>query len=268
MTESDLEWKSYGAKVAEAPPRRRVEKLAYRAPGTTSVPAQGESLEPWASEENGDADDRSADPGARAALHRLEERLREVEASAAAEAERLRREGRQAAEEARREAERRGREALDRAAAEIGAALASFRQEREEYFAQVEREVVKLALGIAARILHREALFDPLLLAGAVRVALGQLGETTGVRLRCPAGQVERWRELLAGLPKLAQAPEVVGDPALTSGDCVLEARIGSVDLGVRAQLEEIERGFFDLLERRPGGAGQRPGGVTGQGVG
>ena len=74
----------------------------------------------------------------------------------------------------------------------------------KKYFARVEREVVQLALAIAARILHREALLDPLLLAGAVRVALGQLGETTGVRLRCPAEQVERWRELLGSLSPVA----------------------------------------------------------------
>jgi flagellar biosynthesis/type III secretory pathway protein FliH len=29
-------------------------------------------------------------------------------------------------------------------------------------------------------------------------------------------------------------------------GDCVIETRMGSVDLGIRAQLGEIERGFFD----------------------
>jgi hypothetical protein len=37
----------------------------------------------------------------------------------------------------------------------------------------------------------------------------------------------------------------------MNPGECVLEAHPGSVDLGVRAQLEEIERGFFDLLEQR-----------------
>jgi len=36
----------------------------------------------------------------------------------------------------------------------------------------VEHEVVKLALAVAARILRREAQMDPLLLTGAVRVAL------------------------------------------------------------------------------------------------
>ena len=29
-------------------------------------------------------------------------------------------------------------------------------------------------------------------------------------------------------------------------GDCVIETALGSVDLGIRSQLGEIERGFFD----------------------
>jgi flagellar assembly protein FliH len=29
-------------------------------------------------------------------------------------------------------------------------------------------------------------------------------------------------------------------------GECALETQLGSVDLGIRAQLGEIERGFFD----------------------
>ena len=95
------------------------------------------------------------------------------------EIERLHREGREAADQARREAEREGKVALDRSVQQIGAALEGFRREREDYFARVEREVVQLALAIAARVLNREAQFDPMLLSGAVRVALGHLGETT-----------------------------------------------------------------------------------------
>ena len=29
-------------------------------------------------------------------------------------------------------------------------------------------------------------------------------------------------------------------------GDCMIESKVGTVDLGIRAQLGEIERGFFD----------------------
>ena len=94
---------------------------------------------------------------------------------------------------------------------------------------------------------------DPLLLSGAVRVALGQLAETAETRLRVPAAEEELWTQMLRLMPNLALRPELVADERLQAGDAVLEAQTGSVDLGVRAQLEEIERGFFDLLESREG---------------
>jgi hypothetical protein len=50
-------------------------------------------------------------------------------------------------------------------------------------------------------------------------------------------------------------------------GDCVIETELGSVDLGIRSQLGEIERGFFDRAgggrapaRSTPGKAGWRAG--------
>jgi flagellar assembly protein FliH len=137
------------------------------------------------------------------------------------------------------------------AAQALTAALEDFIASRDYYLAQVEQEVVRLALAIAARILHREALMDPLLLAGAVRVALGQLADTTEVCLKVPASEHEMWREMLHLMPNLPLHPKLFEDDALTTGECLLETQLGSVDLGVRSQLAEIERGFFDLLEYR-----------------
>jgi flagellar assembly protein FliH len=144
-------------------------------------------------------------------------------------------------------------ELLERAAAALAEAMGEFRAERDQYLGAVEHEVVRLALAIAARVLHREAQMDPLLLSGAVRVALGQLAETAETRLRVPAAEEELWTQMLRLMPNLALRPELVADERLQAGDAVLEAQTGSVDLGVRAQLEEIERGFFDLLESREG---------------
>ena len=39
-------------------------------------------------------------------------------------------------------------------------------------------------------------------------------------------------------------------------GDCMVETELGTVDLGIRSQLGEIERGFFD----RAGGLRQETG--------
>jgi flagellar assembly protein FliH len=137
-------------------------------------------------------------------------------------------------------------------------ALESFHKERNDYFARVEQEVVRLALAIAERILHREAQLDPLLLTGAVRVALEQLSGSTTVRLKVPDAEAGLWEEMVAMISAPGLRPEVVGDQALSAGDCVFETDLDSVDLGVRSQLAEIERGFFDLLEHRPSSASPR----------
>ncbi len=124
--------------------------------------------------------------------------------------------------------------------------LESFTQERDQYLQKVEHEVVKLSLAVAARILRREAQMDPLLLTGAVRVALGQLSQSTQVRLRVPPAELDLWTEAIALVPNLAVKPTVIAGEGMLLGDCVMETELGSVDLGIRAQLGEIERGFFD----------------------
>ncbi len=127
---------------------------------------------------------------------------------------------------------------------------AQFERERARYFAGVEAEVVRLALAIAARVLHREVRLDPLLLAGVVRVALENISDSSTAVLRVPAAEQETWREAFAARKDVAV--QVAGDDRLRNGECVLESEVGNVELGVGAQLDEIERGFFDLLEKRP----------------
>jgi flagellar assembly protein FliH len=125
-----------------------------------------------------------------------------------------------------------------------------FRRERSKYFAGVEGEVVKLALAIAQRVLHREAQLDPLLLAGIVRVALEKLEENSTAVLRVPASELQAWQKMFLMSP--GPSLQLVADERLGSGECVLDTNVGKVELGVRVQLEEIERGFFDLMQLRP----------------
>ena len=103
------------------------------------------------------------------------------------------REGRLAASRAEMEAEMRGRW---RRSGSGWWRVEEFRSARERYFAEVEQEVVKLALAIAARVLHREAQIDPLLLTGVVRVALEKMADRSGVVLRVAAVDVEAWERV------------------------------------------------------------------------
>ncbi len=184
------------------------------------------------------------------------ERVRELQS----EIEERKRQSAATLESARAEAFQKGRQAADsertalhhECSAQLRAAIEEFQGHSDDYFARVEHEVVRLALAVAERILHREAQMDPLLLSGAVRVALGQLAESVKVRLRVPPGHEEMWAEMVRLVPGLPLRPDVEPDPSLKTGELYLESSLGRVDLGGRTQLEEVERAFFDGPEPWP----------------
>jgi len=91
---------------------------------------------------------------------------------------------------------------------------------------------------------------DPLLLAGVMRVALDQMQAGTRLVLRTSPGSARSWAEFCAKqLPVPGeQTVEVVPDSSLESHRCILQADVGSTEISLDAQLQEIESGFFDLL--------------------
>jgi flagellar assembly protein FliH len=158
----------------------------------------------------------------------------------------------QAREEGRLEGERRAlaktEEDIDRERKRIAETLEQFQRERSEYYSKVEAELVQLALAIAAKILHREAQVDRMLVAGLVKVAIEKLQLSANIAIRVPQGQAAIWQQHFNHISNL----RVVEDASLTINDCVLETDAGSAYLGLDAQLKEVEQGFFDLLAQRP----------------
>jgi flagellar assembly protein FliH len=149
------------------------------------------------------------------------------------------------------EALRQQREALDQQWSDrIAAAVASFERARASYFKDAEGAVVRLALAIARRVLYRESHIDPLLLRGAVRVALEHAQEGAGCILEVEKGQQTHWERWLAA--ESAHRIEVRALDDVLSGHCRLLIGSSTADFSVDTQLAEIERGFFDLLQSRP----------------
>jgi len=161
-----------------------------------------------------------------------------------------------ARQEGRKEGEMQARAEFEKHVAairdEVRAALAGFAQERARYYQQVEGEVVRLALSVARKILHREAQIDPLLLAGLVRVALEKIAAGTKVSLRVSPQQVSEYRGYFARHLEPHEVPEVVEDPELETDRCVLQTSLGATDLGLDIQLKEIEHGLLDLMAHQP----------------
>ncbi len=156
-----------------------------------------------------------------------------------------------AREEGRREAVARLREDMERRVQSerdhVSSALDAFMAEKRKYFAGLEKEVVRLALAIAERVLHRESAMDPTLLAGAARVVLEQVDQDSGATLLVAPGEAAQWQAAVAALGREVEVQEA---SSLARGECLLQTEAGSFELGLRSQLCEIERGFFELLGR------------------
>ena len=148
---------------------------------------------------------------------------------------------------------------IQRARAAIATAIEQFDHQRDEYFRQAESEIVSLTLAIARRILHRESQLDPGLLAGLVRHELEQLDAATSVRLFVSPDTLSTWNETVRAIP---HPVELLADKTLGPGDARLETALGATTVSCERELKEIERGFFDLLSRRPSAAGGKAGRV------
>jgi flagellar assembly protein FliH len=178
-------------------------------------------------------------------------RRAEVEMSEAEFAARIRQERADAALQVEQKLRQEYEQKLIAARAPVAASVKEFALQRDEYFAKVELETVQLALSIAAKILHREAQVDTMLVATLVRMAVEKMREGSSVTLRVGAGRGAAWKQYCAGTPGMVQV-QVVEDRQLTEHDCVVETELGSANFGLDTQLKEVEQGFFDLLALKP----------------
>ena len=129
--------------------------------------------------------------------------------------------------------------------------LKSFEQERTLYYRRIEGYIVDLALAVARKVLHREAQVDRVVLAGVVRVALEKIAGSSHVALHVHPTAVQAWQNYLAEQTVLSTVPAVVEDGSLRPDQLVLKTDNGSTELGIDAQLKEIEKGFSDLVQQK-----------------
>ncbi|MCX6613612.1 MAG: FliH/SctL family protein [Acidobacteria bacterium] len=121
---------------------------------------------------------------------------------------------------------------------------------KQRYLADSEDQLVRLAVAIARRILYREIQVDTEALFGLIHAATqrSELRELNRILLNPKDHQA-----LLPHLERLQLPPrvEILSDNALERGALLLESTSGVLDASIQAQLDEVERGFIDLLGRR-----------------
>jgi len=148
--------------------------------------------------------------------------------------------------------------AEQRAAARLAPALENFASivkdmasAKKHLRKEAEEPMVRLALAIARRILHREIATDPEAILGLIRAGLDKLDARERFSLRLAPVDAAVVREKRGQLD-FPEAVEIVVDAALSPGSAVFETARGELDASAGTQLDEIERGFTDLMRRRP----------------
>ena len=148
------------------------------------------------------------------------------------------------------EAHQRYSAAMQSTAERLAQAVKQLGDIRPRMCKQAEADLLRLAMAIAQRILHRQLTVDSTALEALVRVSLDRLGRQEQIRVRVSPALADAVRAILV---KLSSRPiEVAADGNLEAGGLVFETGRGSLDASIHSQLDEIERGLIDRLENRP----------------
>jgi len=134
---------------------------------------------------------------------------------------------------------------------QLGRSLATLSSLRSKIRSEAEGDLLKLAISIARRVLHRELTLDPESIEGLIRVALEKLQSRELCRIRVHPDQENAIRSALERFSN-SQKVELIADSSMQCGDVVFETMHGNLDASIEAQLREIERGFADRLRRLP----------------
>lgn len=121
-----------------------------------------------------------------------------------------------------------------------------------------ERDLVRLAVSMAERVLRREVELDRELLVVMARVALDRLGEhsTATIHLN-PADYAAVTARRTHDLGK---SVELVSDPSVARGGGLVRSSFGTIDVGIDSQIRELSRA---LLGDEAGDAEERTDGTT-----
>jgi flagellar biosynthesis/type III secretory pathway protein FliH len=150
--------------------------------------------------------------------------------------------------EARTAGHAEGAAAADREMSDMMATMRNLvdmaRVERHKLMESAEPELVRLAVGIAERVLHQQIALDRGVVVEMARVAIGRLVEKESVTVRVNPGDLERMREHRDELLSNGEIKNfrVVEDQRVDRGGVVVETDGGTIDARISTQVNEAKR--------------------------
>jgi flagellar assembly protein FliH len=127
----------------------------------------------------------------------------------------------------------------------VAAAVSALRLTGERLAEQARSDALELALLLARRIVEGELQTNVEPLFGIVRSVVRRVGESRRATVRLSPGDAARVEQgghgqLFSGI-SIGQV-DVVADPSLSPGDCMVDADFGTVDARLDTRLDELRR--------------------------
>src|SRR5579875_829 len=118
------------------------------------------------------------------------------------------------------------------------------RAERHKIIESSEHEIVKLAMGVAERIVHKQISVDPDVVVAMTKAAIARLLDREVVTVRVNPADLERMKEHREEMLALGDVKHmrIVEDQRVDRGGIVVETDSGNVDAKIRTQVEEARR--------------------------
>ena len=111
---------------------------------------------------------------------------------------------------------------------------------------KTERDVVRIALAIAERVLSRELAVDPELLLAMARVAIDRLGDGIAATIHLHPDDHRAMTAVRAKRPDVVpSAVAIESDLTVPRGGCIVRSEFGVIDLGIGAQVSELSRALL-----------------------
>jgi flagellar assembly protein FliH len=130
------------------------------------------------------------------------------------------------------------------AIAAIGQMDAELRHAKQVWISHWEKEVVRLAAAIAARVIRRELRRQPDITLSLLQEALDLAAGSPNVRSHLNPEDYQalgaQVRTLIDAMSSLGEA-EVIPDATVSRGGCRVETRFGTIDQQIESQLQRIE---------------------------
>ncbi len=124
--------------------------------------------------------------------------------------------------------------------------------EKARVVEDAERDVIELVLDTVERILETRLEEDPTVVETLIRKGLERITKTEKLTVRVSTedyNQAVAVRPMIQSMCDKIDDIEIIRDPVLTNGSCVIDGDSGTVDSGIWTQFEQVKTMFLNMLQ-------------------